>query len=296
MPAARAAPSPADAPADTLLRVAGLSVRFGVQEVLRDLSLDVAAGETLVVLGESGCGKTVLLKALALCALMVQAGIPAPVGAESTLPCFDDVFADIGDEQSLAASLSTFSAHLKHLTAILDEASADALVLIDELGSGTDPLEGAALGGGFEVVLSCDLVVASKSAEFGLPEVKRSLVPICGGLFRSPKALPRNVARELLLTGDSIDAKRAHRLGLANLVCAPGEALDEAVALADRICRNGPVAVRETMRFLASLDAPDEAHGWEETLESEDVIRNAEDTREGVTAFFEKRDPNWSGR
>ena len=157
-------------------------------------------------------------------------------------------------------------------------------------------VEGAALGGGFEVVLSCDLVVASKTAEFGLPEVKRSLVPICGGLFRSPKALPRNVARELLLTGDSIDAKRAHRLGLANLVCAPGEALDEAVALADRICRNGPVAVRETMRFLASLDAPDEAHGWEETLESEDVIRNAEDTREGVTAFFEKRDPNWSGR
>lgn len=157
-------------------------------------------------------------------------------------------------------------------------------------------VEGAALGGGFEVVLSCDLVVASKTAEFGLPEVKRSLVPICGGLFRAPKTLPRNVARELLLTGDSIDAKRAHRLGLANLVCAPGEALDEAVALADRICRNGPVAVRETMRFLASLDAPDEAHGWEETLESEDVIRNAEDTREGVTAFFEKRDPNWSGR
>lgn len=157
-------------------------------------------------------------------------------------------------------------------------------------------VEGAALGGGFEVVLSCDLVVASKTAEFGLPEVKRSLVPICGGLFRAPKALPRNVARELLLTGDSIDAKRAHKLGLANVVCGQGEALDEAVALAERICRNGPVAVRETMRFLASLDAPDEAHGWEETLESEDVIRTAEDTREGVAAFFEKRDPQWSGR
>ena len=102
---------------------------------------------TLLVSGPNTGGKTVLLKALALCALMVQSGIPAPVGPESTLPCFDDVFADIGDEQSLAASLSTFSAHLKHLTAILDEASADALVLIDELGSGTDPLEGAALGG-----------------------------------------------------------------------------------------------------------------------------------------------------
>ena len=157
-------------------------------------------------------------------------------------------------------------------------------------------VEGAALGGGFEVVLSCDLVVASKTAEFGLPEVKRSLVPICGGLCRAPKALPRNVARELLLTGDSIDAKRAYKLGLASILTGEGEALDEAVALAERICRNGPVAVRETMRFLASLDAPDEAHGWDETLESEDVIRNAEDTREGVTAFFEKREPNWSGR
>ena len=114
------------------------------------VSFDLAMGpseRTLLVSGPNTGGKTVLLKALALCALMVQSGIPAPVGAESTLPCFDDVFADIGDEQSLAASLSTFSAHLKHLTAILAEASADALVLIDELGSGTDPLEGAALGG-----------------------------------------------------------------------------------------------------------------------------------------------------
>jgi DNA mismatch repair protein MutS2 len=102
---------------------------------------------TLLVSGPNTGGKTVLLKALALCALMTQSGIPAPVGPESSIPCFDDVFADIGDEQSLEASLSTFSAHLKHLKEILDGASADALVLVDELGSGTDPLEGAALGG-----------------------------------------------------------------------------------------------------------------------------------------------------
>jgi DNA mismatch repair protein MutS2 len=102
---------------------------------------------TLLVSGPNTGGKTVLLKALALIALMMQCGIPAPVGAESTVPVFDDVFADIGDEQSLEASLSTFSAHLKHLKEIIDHASADALVLVDELGSGTDPLEGAALGG-----------------------------------------------------------------------------------------------------------------------------------------------------
>jgi DNA mismatch repair protein MutS2 len=111
---------------------------------------DLAMGpdeRTLLVSGPNTGGKTVLLKALALCSLMVQSGIPAPVGPETRLPCFDDVFADIGDEQSLQASLSTFSAHLKHLTEIIERASADALVLVDELGSGTDPLEGAALGG-----------------------------------------------------------------------------------------------------------------------------------------------------
>lgn len=118
----------------------------GIAVVSFDLEM-ASAERTLLVSGPNTGGKTVLLKALALCALMVQSGIPAPVGAESRVPCFDDVFADIGDEQSLEASLSTFSAHLKHLTEILERASPDALVLVDELGSGTDPLEGAALGG-----------------------------------------------------------------------------------------------------------------------------------------------------
>lgn len=118
----------------------------GISVVAFDLAMD-ATERTLLVSGPNTGGKTVLLKALALIALMMQCGIPAPVGAESVVPVFDDVFADIGDEQSLEASLSTFSAHLKHLKEIVDHASADALVLIDELGSGTDPLEGAALGG-----------------------------------------------------------------------------------------------------------------------------------------------------
>ncbi len=118
----------------------------GVSVVSFDLAMHPDE-RTLLVSGPNTGGKTVLLKALALCSLMVQSGIPAPVGPLSRVPCFDDIFADIGDEQSLEASLSTFSAHLKHLTAILEGASADALVLVDELGSGTDPLEGAALGG-----------------------------------------------------------------------------------------------------------------------------------------------------
>jgi DNA mismatch repair protein MutS2 len=110
-------------------------------------SLGLTADErTLLVSGPNTGGKTVFLKALGLISAMSQAGIPAPVGAESRVPVFDDVFADVGDEQSIEASLSTFSAHLKNLSEILRLATRDSLVLIDELGSGTDPQEGAALG------------------------------------------------------------------------------------------------------------------------------------------------------
>lgn len=101
---------------------------------------------TLLVSGPNTGGKTVLLKALGLISALAQSGVPAPVGPESTVPLYDDVFADVGDEQSIEASLSTFSAHLKNLAEILRRATPDSLVLVDELGSGTDPLEGAALG------------------------------------------------------------------------------------------------------------------------------------------------------
>jgi enoyl-CoA hydratase/carnithine racemase len=157
-------------------------------------------------------------------------------------------------------------------------------------------VEGPALGGGFEIVLACDLVVASTMARFGLPEVQRSLVPTCAGMFRSMRALPLNVARELLLTGDPIDAERAERLGLVNRLTEPGAALTEAVGLATRICPNGPVAVRETLRVLDGLHAGPDAVGWELTEAAEAVIRSSPDTIEGVEAFFERRDPQWTGR
>jgi len=117
----------------------------GIDVVPFDLAL-LAEERTLLVSGPNTGGKTVLLKAVGLLSAMSQAGIPAPVGAESRVPVFDDMLADIGDEQSIEASLSTFSAHLKNLSEILRLATSDSLVLIDELGSGTDPQEGAALG------------------------------------------------------------------------------------------------------------------------------------------------------
>jgi len=147
--AARCTPAPLGAPAD------GFAIRNGRHPLLLARGADVVPfdlemhrGErTLLVSGPNTGGKTVLLKALALLSLMAQSGVPAPVGPESRLAAFDGVFADIGDEQSIEASLSTFSAHLKNLIEIVRDATEASLVLVDELGSGTDPLEGAALGG-----------------------------------------------------------------------------------------------------------------------------------------------------
>ena len=147
--AARCAPAPLGTAS------AGFAIRDGRHPLLLargddvvPFDLEMLPGErTLLVSGPNTGGKTVLLKALALLSLMAQSGIPAPVGAESRLAAFDGVFADIGDEQSIEASLSTFSAHLKNLIEIVSDATGESLVLVDELGSGTDPLEGAALGG-----------------------------------------------------------------------------------------------------------------------------------------------------
>jgi enoyl-CoA hydratase len=157
-------------------------------------------------------------------------------------------------------------------------------------------VEGLALGGGMEIALACDLVVASRTARFGLPEVQRSLVPIYGGLFRSLRALPRNVAKELLLTGDPLGAERAYALGLVNVLTEPGGALEAAFALADRILKNGPVALRETIAVVEDLTAAEDARGWELSERAAAVLWQSEDTIEGRNAFLEKRQPVWRGR
>jgi enoyl-CoA hydratase/carnithine racemase len=157
-------------------------------------------------------------------------------------------------------------------------------------------VEGFALGGGLEIVLSCDMVVASSAARFGLPEVSIGVLPTCAGLFRGPRALPPNVARQLILTGRPLDASRAYELGLVNVLSQPGQAEERALELAQEVCTNAPVSVQACLVALDELVAEDEARGWEATTEAMAAVMRSADSREGVAAFLEKRPPVWTGR
>lgn len=155
-------------------------------------------------------------------------------------------------------------------------------------------VEGPALGGGFELVLSCDLVVAGHEARFGLPEVARGLVATCGGLFRAADRLPPAIAAEMLLTGDPVGAERAHQVGLVNVLTDAGGALAGALELAARITRNSPDAVSASLRAMHAARGPAESVGWTATDHAIATVAASSDPAEGVSAFFEKRVPRWS--
>jgi enoyl-CoA hydratase len=157
-------------------------------------------------------------------------------------------------------------------------------------------VDGPAFAGGCEIALACDLIVASTQARFGVPEVKRSLVAAAGALFRLPRALPHNVAMEMIMTGDPIDAERAYQFGMVNELCEPGQTLDAAKALAERIIANAPLAVRKSREIaLASLDV-DDATAFRLSGEGMITLSQTEDFWEGPKAFIEKRDPVWKGK
>jgi enoyl-CoA hydratase/carnithine racemase len=157
-------------------------------------------------------------------------------------------------------------------------------------------VEGFALGGGFEIVLACDLVVASQGSVFGLPEPTRGLLAAAGGPYRLPRLLPRNVALELIATGGTLSAVRAHGFGMVNRMVPDGSAVDGAIELATIVCANAPIAVRESLRLArASADMDDDTLR-KMTAEAQLRIIKSEDFKEGPRAFFEKRTPQWIGR
>lgn len=156
-------------------------------------------------------------------------------------------------------------------------------------------VEGWALAGGLELMLACDMVVAGRSAQFGLPEVKRSLVPDGGGALRLPRRIPYAVAMEMLLTGDPVDAERAAALGLINQVVDDGGARPGALALAARIVDNGPLALAAVKAIAARRLAWDEPDAFALQAHLAEPVSTSADALEGATAFVEKRPPRWRG-
>jgi enoyl-CoA hydratase len=157
-------------------------------------------------------------------------------------------------------------------------------------------VNGAALAGGCEIALACDLVVATDTAVFGVPEVKRSLIAAAGGVFRLPRAVGRATAMEMIMTGDPIGAERAYQLGFLNAVVPPERLLAEATALAQRIIAAAPLAVQEGRCIAEQALTEDDETLWRLSAEGLARLVRTEDFQEGPRAFVEKRAPVWKGR
>ena len=157
-------------------------------------------------------------------------------------------------------------------------------------------VNGSALAGGFEIMISCDMVVAAEHANFGIPEAKRGLIAGGGGLIRLAKRIPLAIAYEMALTGDPVTAERAFSLGLVNQVVPAEQLLDAALALAERIAANAPLAVRTSKSVVRQSLELTEAEAWELNNEQFGMIGRSADAMEGAIAFAEKRAPNWQGK
>ncbi|AXI77287.1 crotonase/enoyl-CoA hydratase family protein [Peterkaempfera bronchialis] len=158
-------------------------------------------------------------------------------------------------------------------------------------------VDGVAYGGGTEIVLACDLVVAGEEARFGLPEASRGLLAGAGGLIRLPQQVPFRAAMEAALTGEPISAATAREWHLVNRLVPQGEALSMALVLAERIAANAPLSVQASRRLIraAAAGAP-ESEIWSENAEFSTQLLASQDAKEGMLAFAERRSPVWQGR
>ncbi|WP_158890568.1 crotonase/enoyl-CoA hydratase family protein [Amycolatopsis anabasis] len=157
-------------------------------------------------------------------------------------------------------------------------------------------VEGWAMGGGFELALGCDLIVAAEDAKFGLPEVKRGLVAAGGGAIRLPKRIPYHLAMELLLTGEPITGARAARLGLVNRLVPAGEAASAALRLADQLAANAPLALGAVKKIVRAAEGTPESAAFAAQERELAGLMGSRDVREGMRAFAERRDPVWRGK
>jgi enoyl-CoA hydratase/carnithine racemase len=157
-------------------------------------------------------------------------------------------------------------------------------------------VNGYAMGGGFELAMSCDMIVAGEGAQFGLPETQRGLFAAASGAFRLARLIPRAIANEVLVTGLRLDAQRALALGVVNRVVAEADVIDAAVELAEKVAKSAPLAVTASLDLARKTYDLDEAALWALTREHAAVVMRSADAIEGATAFIEKRAPNWTGK
>jgi len=157
-------------------------------------------------------------------------------------------------------------------------------------------VEGYAVGGGFELCLSCDLIVAARTAQFGLPEVRHNVVAVGGGLFRLPRRMPYHLVMELALTGAFKDADYFHRLGVVNRVVETGQALEAAVEWAHALLVNGPTALAASKQIVQHAADWTDEEAWRAQMQYARPALESEDRKEGLAAFAEKRKPVWKGR
>jgi enoyl-CoA hydratase/carnithine racemase len=157
-------------------------------------------------------------------------------------------------------------------------------------------VEGFALGGGFELALACDLIVAAEDAKLGLPEVKRGLIAAGGGVIRLPKRIPYHLAMEFLLTGEPVSGGRAGELGLVNRVTAPGETVAVALGLAEQLAHNAPLALAAVKNLVKAADGVPETDVFAMQRKAMGTLMASADAREGMTAFAERRAPQWTGK